>query len=350
MTAPRIHIRGHGVIYYDIWYQHAYWDYFGDQVIENFVKECDQHNILLEQIKNYVWIIDCGPEGLDSRHLWMLFNWLRENGVQNKNFRVIFTVQEDVDLLPYPAICLTDRMVRWGNLPQIAQSVDWQNLSCGHALLCLMRRDSVDRARFARLLLERFDQNQVLLTLGSNPDDAGIQARQQLMQDIMHPYSFPIVIAQERNSSSAQRVTGAPDTDIFYRAYINLVVESSNQQDEQCWKSVFLTEKSFKPFAWHQFPVWYSVPGTVDLVRSLGFDLFDDLFDGHVYDNIQDADQRKQAVVDLVAKLMTRDLAELRCQHWSRLVQNLHHLQQVYDNYLTHSYQKITHLEQLPHV
>jgi len=350
MTAPRMHLREHGVIYYDIWYQHAYWDYFSEQVIENFVKECDQHNISLEQIKNYVWIIDCGPEGLDSRHLWVLFNWLREQGVPDCNFRVIFTVQEDVDLLPYPAVCLTDRMVRWGDLPQIAQSVDWQNLSCDHALLCLMRRDSVDRARFARLLLERFDQNQVLLTLGSNPDDAGIHARQQLMQDIMHPYSFPIVIAQERNSSSAQRVTGAPDTDIFYRAYINLVVESSNQQDEQCWKSVFLTEKSFKPFAWHQFPLWYSVPGTVALVRSLGFDMFDDLFDGHAYDSIQDADQRKQAVVDLVAKLMTRDLAELRCQHWSRLVQNLHHLQRVYDNYLIHSQQKITQLEQQSHV
>ena len=350
MTVPRIHIRDNGVIYYDIWYQHAYYDYLGQTVIDNFVQECARQGILLAQIKDYVWIVDCGPEGLDSSHLWVLFNWLREQGVPDCNFRVIFTVQESVEQLPYPAICLTDRMVRWGDLPRIAQSVDWQNLSCDHDLLCLMRRDSADRARFARLLLGRFDQNRVLLTLGSNPDDAGIRARQQLMQDIMHPYSFPIVIAQERNSSSAQRVTGAPDTDIFYRAYINLVVESSNQQDEQCWKSVFLTEKSFKPFAWHQFPLWYSVPGTVALVRSLGFDMFDDLFDGHAYDSIQDADQRKQAVLDLVAKLMTRDLAELKCQYWPRLVQNLHHLQQVYDNYLTHSYQKITHLEQLPHV
>jgi hypothetical protein len=350
MTVPRIHIRDNGVIYYDIWYQHAYWDYFGEQVIENFVNECAQHHISTGDIKNYVWIIDCGPEGIDSQHLWVLFNWLREQGVPDRNFRVIFTVQESVEQLPYPAICLTDRMVRWGDLPQIAQSVDWQNLSCGHALLCLMRRDSVDRARFARLLLDRFDQNQVLLTLGSNPDDTGIHARQQLMQDIMHPYSFPIVIEQERNSSSTERVTGAPDTDIFYRAYINLVVESSNQLDEQCWKRVFLTEKSFKPFAWHQFPLWYSVPGTVALVKSLGFDMFDDLFDGHAYDNIQDADRRKQAVAALVAKLMTQDLSELRCQCWPRLVQNSHHLQQVYDNYLTHSQQKITQLEQRSHV
>jgi hypothetical protein len=78
--------------------------------------------------------------------------------------------------------------------------------------------------------------------------------------------------------------------------------------------------------------------------------MFDDLFDGHAYDAIQDADQRKQAVTLLVAKLMTQDLAELRCQCWSRLVQNSHHLQQVYDNYLIHSYQKITQLEQQPHV
>jgi hypothetical protein len=350
MTVPRIHIRDNGVIYYDIWYQHAYWDYFGEQVIKNFVNECAQNHISAGDIKNYVWIIDCGPEGIDSRHLWVLFNWFREQGVPDCNFRVIFTVQESVEQLPYPAICLTDRMVRWGDLPQVAQSIDWQNLHCDHDLLCLMRRDSVDRARFARLLLERFDQNQVLLTLGSNPDDAGIQARQQLMQDIMHPYPFPIVVDQERNSSSAQRVTGAPDTDIFYRAYINLVVESSNQQDEQCWKSVFLTEKSFKPFAWHQFPVWYSVPGTVALVRSQGFDMFDDRFDGHAYDNILDADQRKLAVVALLAKLMTQDLAELRCQCWPRLEQNSRHLQQVYDNYLIHSQQKITQLEQQPHV
>jgi hypothetical protein len=345
-----MHLREHGVIYYDIWYQHSYYDYFGQPVIDNFVQECVQQGILLAQIKDYVWIIDCGPEGLDSGHLWVLFNWFREQGVPDCNFRVIFTVQESVEQLPYPAICLIDRMVRWGDLPRIAQSVDWQNLSCDHDLLCLMRRDSVDRARFARLLLDRFDQDRVLLTLGSNPDDAGIHARQQFMQNIMHPYSFPIVIEQEKNSSSAQRHSGAPDTDIFYRAYINLVVESSNQQDERCWKKVFLTEKSFKPFAWHQFPVWYSVPGTVALVRSLGFDMFDDLFDNHDYDSILDADQRKQAVADLVAKLMTRDLAELRCQHWSRLMQNSHHLQQVYDNYPIHSCQKINQLEQQPHV
>jgi hypothetical protein len=345
-----MHLREHGVIYYDIWYQHAYYDYLGQPVIEKFVQECAQQGILLEQIKHYVWIIDCGPEGLDSRHLWVLFNWLREQGVPDCNFRVIFTVQESVEQLPYPAVCLTDRMVRWGNLTEISNTVDWKNITRDHALLCLMRRDSQDRARLARLLLDTVDHDRMLLTLGSIPNDPGMHARQPIMQEIMHPYSFPVVIEQELSSSSYERVSGPPDTDIFYRAHVNLVVESSNQLDEQSWKLVFLTEKSFKPFAWHQFPVWYSVPGTVRQVRNLGFDLFDDVFENHAYDQIQDADQRKQAVADLVAKLMTQDLDKLRCQHWSRLVQNSRHLQQVYDNYLIHSRQKITQLEQRSHV
>jgi hypothetical protein len=170
------------------------------------------------------------------------------------------------------------------------------------------------------------------------------------MQELMHPYAFPIVIEQELTSSSYDRVSGTPNTDIFYRAHVNLVVESSNQLDEQSWKLVFLTEKSFKTFAWHQFPVWYSVPGTVRQVRDLGFDLFDDVFENHAYDQIQDPDQRRTAVVELVQRVISQDLDKLKTQHWERLQQNSLHLAQLYDNYLIHSQEKITHLEQLPHV
>jgi hypothetical protein len=98
-----------------------------------------------------------------------------------------------------------------------------------------------------------------------------------------------------------------------------MVVESSSQSDPGIWRSIFLTEKTFKAFGLRQIPIWFAVPGFVAEVRKLGFDMFDDIVD-HSYDHIVNEDQRFMQVFDQINKLNTQlDLSQ--CQ---QLRDNIH--------------------------
>jgi hypothetical protein len=74
-----------------------------------------------------------------------------------------------------------------------------------------------------------------------------------------------------------------------------------------------------------QVPVWFAVPGLVQQVRALGFDMFDDIVD-HSYDSIQDQNLRIQTVINTVSALdqqYTIDhCQQLRFSLWHRLQAN----------------------------
>ena len=111
--------------------------------------------------------------------------------------------------------------------------------------------------------------------------------------------------------------------------------ETSNQTDDFSWRTRFLTEKTFKAFALRQIPIWVAVPGLVEEVRKLGFDLFEDIVD-HSYDQIQDPDQRRQKIVETVIDLDQRysfdDCVKMKQQLQPRFEHNcklLSHLKSV---------------------
>jgi hypothetical protein len=58
---------------------------------------------------------------------------------------------------------------------------------------------------------------------------------------------------------------------------------------------MFITEKTLKPYAMHQLPVFNTVKGHVKNLRDMGIDVFDDVVD-HSYDNIDHPIERVQAV------------------------------------------------------
>ena len=75
-------------------------------------------------------------------------------------------------------------------------------------------------------------------------------------------------------------------------------------------------------FAWHQFPLWYAVPGTVSKLRDAGFDLFDDLID-HSYDDEGNPDIRMNKVVAELQKFCKHDTAKFfRIYYFDRLEYN----------------------------
>jgi hypothetical protein len=115
----------------------------------------------------------------------------------------------------------------------------------------------------------------------------------------------------------------------FHSCLFNIAAETSSHT-EYCgntsqWRSVFLTEKTWKAIMQRQILIWYGVPGLVEHVRSLGFDTFDDILD-HQYDTILDEAQRHQSVFDQISQLNDRyslaDCQTLRQQLRPRLEAN----------------------------
>lgn len=87
--------------------------------------------------------------------------------------------------------------------------------------------------------------------------------------------------------------------------YVNYVTESSAKPD-----ILFLSEKSWKPFMAGQFAIWLGNPGTVEFLRSIGFDMFDDIID-HSYDQENDFHLRVMLLHQTIDKLMTLDFEKL---------------------------------------
>jgi hypothetical protein len=312
-------LRGHDngkIMFYDIWRNFPAEDLRGDGFKSIIINDLSSAGISLDQLKNYRWILDLKPEGISSDDLSGVYHWFCELGVANDQFRVAFSCVENINALPYPAICLPDRLIYNGNwwLHLDHSHIDWANLLMTHKLVCLMRRPSISRGTLAKRLLSRFDIKELIMSFGTNGSDTSEDIKRMIW-----PHPYPMIVDQPYADHIGQHRI---DHDFFYRAPVNLVVESSSQTDPNVWRSIFITEKTFKSLAWYQFPIWYAVPGLVNEVRKLGFDVFDDLFDNHTYDTTQDPWVRLTQVVLLLKRFCDQDITGLRKQHWNRLAKN----------------------------
>jgi hypothetical protein len=85
----------------------------------------------------------------------------------------------------------------------------------------------------------------------------------------------------------------------FRASYFNIVTESLYQSKID---AIHLTEKTFRPFYYFQYPIFLASPGHVQHLRSMGFDLFDDIID-HSYDNIENDKDRFQKFINELDKI-----------------------------------------------
>ena len=83
----------------------------------------------------------------------------------------------------------------------------------------------------------------------------------------------------------------------YYDSVFNIVTESFISAGE-----VFLTEKIFKPIIWHQPFIIIGNPGSIEFLRTDGFDVFDDIID-HSYDNIIEVPERFEYIKKEIIRL-----------------------------------------------
>lgn len=110
-------------------------------------------------------------------------------------------------------------------------------------------------------------------------------------------------------------------------AAIHLVQETSYEFTEDEWGTPvsMISEKSMKPLAWGQLPLFLCFKNQVQKIRELGFDVFDDIID-HSYDNVDDPNLRIQMVIDELEKLCNlytvADLQQYKQANMHRFIKN----------------------------
>jgi len=262
-------------------------------------------------------IVNCCNEGLGPDDLKQTIA-----AFEKYDFRVLFNAHITVPL-SYKYETFIDHFSAHCGFVQYNQNldVDWENLILMKSFISLNRRPSESRCQLAKHILDNFDHETFLLSCGSQPDP--FLHDKQNLKDIMHPYTLPILLDGETDGMKDQHYHTNTD---WFACLINVVTETSSQTDDDCWHEIFITEKTLKSFLYRQLPIFWAVPGTVKLVREMGFDVYDDIID-HNYDTIQDPDVRLDAVINELKNITTKynldQMRNLRKQLWSRINKNV---------------------------
>lgn len=102
----------------------------------------------------------------------------------------------------------------------------------------------------------------------------------------------------------------------FTESYIHLVTETT------VVPNIFITEKTWKPIASGMLFLIFGNPGTVDHLRELGVDVFDDIIDHKYYDNQLDWRMRCKCIHTLIDYLITQDLEKIYKTTHDRRLEN----------------------------
>jgi hypothetical protein len=251
-----------------------------------------------------------------------------------------------VDTTEYPIVGHTKSMVNHGDfLRNIQKHPPSREVVLDKKFLCLIRRASPSRAAFASQLRQSIDAANIRMSFGSHHHTGELREFQPLFPNDNLPMLLDGIIL----GNNRDKIYDVEN--LWYQSLFNIVVESSSQTDPDIWTSTFITEKTFKAFAMCQIPVWFAVPGLVQQVRALGFDMFDDIVD-HSYDSIQDQNLRTQTVINTVSSLNKQyainDCQQLRFAFWYRLQANynlLDTIKQSYENELQDTMNKFINNE-----
>jgi hypothetical protein len=118
------------------------------------------------------------------------------------------------------------------------------------------------------------------------------------------------------------------DINDLYKTILNLVSENltgMSDGDISKDKLFTFTEKTIKPFLAKQMPLFFALPGHVNLLRNLGFDVFDDII-RHDYDAELDSVKRLDMLLDELDRLLKVDLLEFKNKNQIRFDKNYNHL------------------------
>jgi hypothetical protein len=306
---------------------------------QQIVDDCERSGITAEEFAQSKIVLSFLDEGFGPAEIAPLTDILSRTHASR--FLVLFNAHINVDTLPYPARCFTTWLIN-----RSEYRLDQLNYNFAIVLdrkfLCLLRRPTLNRARLAGFFLDNIGLDTVRLSFGSGVQDGLDQYRNVVGVDL------PLLVDGILTDRVKEFNVANPE---FHSCLFNIVAETSSQSESN-WRSVFLTEKTWKAVMQRQIPIWYGVPGLVKHVRELGFDVFDDILDDHQYDAISDETKRHQSVFELIAKLNNQyslaDCQTLRQQLQSRFEANFEQLLQYFRTNRRQVFNTVLEFDSLP--
>lgn len=263
-------------------------------------------------------IIDFRAEGQRPEDIKYLIEYL-SGIVPIEKILVVFNAVVRQEL-PYKYVNANTFLLNFGNIGMFSNEENI--LTIDKKFICLNHRASLSRARFLSGLFKIVGRENVRASFGANLCPSANEYRPFFDEP------FPILL-------DAPPVNPHKIDEQFKTCLFNIIPESSSQSDANIWKSIFITEKTFKCFKMLQIPIWFAVPGLVSEVRNLGFDVFDDIID-HSYDSIQDETIRMNQVLKIVEDLdkqyRLKDCIDLRNRLLDRMLNNRQLLNDLWAN------------------
>ena len=133
----------------------------------------------------------------------------------------------------------------------------------------------------------------------------------------------PLILDCETSTGSLSADFGHREFELWKSGLWHIVTETVFY-----YNKLHLTEKIFKPIVAQRPFMLAAAPGNLAYLKSYGFQTFDRWID-ESYDNIQDPDQRLQAIVDQTSRLCAMSDSELQTMHQEMqpvLEHNFNHL------------------------
>lgn len=291
------------------------------QITENFgnISYEERINHICELIKPYKQNIVLNLIGEDFFSLNLATSILNKISIDPKEITLIFGVDTNGRFKNYKCEVNYFGFCNWFNFYKKLQnsSVDWKNIKLEKYFLALSHRPTPLRASYIKHILD-YHKDQSLVSFGF---DSKIN---NMIKNILYPYQLPITIdvlkIEKSENLNISYLHNAPSNTIF-KCLFNIVLETNEPNNP----SVFITEKTFKSFAWHQIPIFVVNYKQIEKLREAGFDLFDDILEDHKYALYPGSQQIK--IFSLLKKLLLKypsltDLNNLRNKVWSRLEKN----------------------------
>jgi len=279
---------------------------------QQIVSDCECSGITAKEFAQSKIVLSFLDEGFGPEEIAPLTDILSHS--HPGKFMVLFNSHIDVGALPYFARCCTTWLINRSEYKLDQFDYDF-DIQLDRKFLCLLRRPTLNRARLARFFLDNIGLDTVRLSFGS-----GAMGGLDQYRDVVG-CNLPLLVDGMLTDRVKEFDVANP---VFHSCLFNIVAETSSQSEAN-WRSIFLTEKTWKAIMQRQIPIWFGVPGLVEHVRSLGFDTFDDILDHH-YDAIPNEAKRHQSVFDLISRLNNQysltDCQTLRQQLQPRLESN----------------------------
>jgi hypothetical protein len=287
------------------------------------LKEFIQNEIGELSFDKITFLITFIGEGITINKSTDLVNLLIKLGSNIDNIRILYSTKEEFSDNP-KTVSFWEFFIK---IPVYQIETDKNSLETipiKHAL-CLVRKIKKDRVLFFEELIKYDwwnDKTKLDLSFGVYGEDLNqfdfLGSETKLL--------LPIIFDDNNVTDEKQHKHLSND---LTNQLMNVVVETFIITNPKLEAEGFITEKSMKPFFYYQLPIWVAQKGIVKIIRDLGFDVFDDFFENHYYDDIEDGELRMKEVLELLdrkIKIPTKILPSIKKHYKERLIKNYEHL------------------------